>query len=209
MELKYLHVSELFGSPCEEKKIAELAEKLSSLCAISERVGEILLIKDREKRAESLAGLYLLSIMTDLSPVDLKLTRQSLGKPMLSGVNGVDFNISHSDGFVVCAVDLIPIGIDVERVREIKNRDKLAERYFDCREAEAAKTSDLTFLRLWTRKEAALKLYGDGLTKDLKDISSVEPTLFFEEREIKRGNEKYIISICQKRLLKKTEFVCF
>ena len=193
MELKYISTVKLFGDPPSDERISELASALSELGAISRRVGEILQIKNDRKRAESLAGLYLLSQMADLSGGEY--ISGSGKKPYLS--RGPEFNISHSGGVVVCAVDDRPVGIDVEEIRAVRDRDGLASRYFCSEEIEKMKASadpKLEFLRIWTKKEACLKLTGEGLTRDLCEINVFAcPARFYEQTV----EGRYIVTVCQ------------
>jgi len=140
-----------------------------------------------------LAGLYLLSQMADLSGGEY--ISGSGKKPYLS--RGPEFNISHSGGFVVCAVDDRPIGIDVEEIRAVRDRDGLASRYFCSEEIEKMKASadpKLEFLRIWTKKEACLKLTGEGLTRDLREMNVFACPARFCEQTVEG---RYIVTVCQ------------
>jgi 4'-phosphopantetheinyl transferase len=94
-------------------------------------------------------------------------------KPSLAG--GPNFNLSHSDGLAVLALcDEFPLGIDVERVRPLK--EDVAERYFAATEISALRRlspSDQLagFYRCWTRKEAVVKAIGDGLSRPLDSFA--------------------------------------
>lgn len=98
------------------------------------------------------------------------------GKPELSGrlAGGeLAFNLSHSGKWALCAVGRRgPLGVDVERLRPMRDADGVARRYFAAAEvaaweclAEADKPA--AFFRCWTRKEAYLKALGDGLRAPL------------------------------------------
>ena len=196
MELKYISTVKLFGDPPSDERISELASALSELGAISRRVGEILQIKNDRKRAESLAGLYLLSQMADLSGGEY--ISGSGKKPYLS--RGPEFNISHSGGFAVCAVDDAPVGIDVEEIRAVKGREGLAKRYFHPDEICRVNSGDdpaLEFLRIWTKKEAYLKLTGVGLSRELCKMNVLELDAVFSESTVLHRGNKYIITVCQ------------
>jgi len=54
--------------------------------------------------------------------------RNDWGKPSIFGLEGIHFNISHSHDYVVCGISSLPIGIDVEAVREINTN--IANRFF-------------------------------------------------------------------------------
>lgn len=75
--------------------------------------------------------------------------------------------LSHSGPVTVLAVSEKPVGVDLERVGEV--RETIAQRFFPASfraELDAAPEDEKaeTFYRLWTTLEAALKLDGRGLT---------------------------------------------
>lgn len=101
----------------------------------------------------------------------LAIINDAAGKPCLAD-SALQFNLSESGGWMlvgVCADQ--PVGVDLEL--ESEHRDlqawAVARRYFQESELavlEAAERSGRlgsAFLRLWTRKEARLKLWGSGL----------------------------------------------
>lgn len=93
------------------------------------------------------------------------------GKPYLKNYPEWQFNFSHSKNAVCCAIAKENIGIDIEEVREYK--EALAA--YSCNEEEMSALNQSNdkaddFYRLWTRKEAAFKLVGTGITKEIKDI---------------------------------------
>lgn len=93
------------------------------------------------------------------------------GKPALQEYPHIHFNISHCKKAVAVAVSDEPVGIDVECTGRMK--DSLA-RHVLCDEeyafVMAAADPDLEFTSLWTRKEALVKLTGEGLNDDLKNL---------------------------------------
>ena len=85
------------------------------------------------------------------------------GKPFLRELPDAHFNISHTKGLVVCAVSQVPVGIDVEK---IKPYPKSVLRKMTEKEVLYIKQSDSpdeAFMRVWTMKEAMIKLTGEGL----------------------------------------------
>jgi 4'-phosphopantetheinyl transferase len=85
------------------------------------------------------------------------------------------FSLSHSGDVAVVAVAGEPIGADVERVRPRRYLDAVARRIL--RDDEFARWAALAgdeqlvaFLRVWTAKEAYLKLLGVGITRALRDV---------------------------------------
>ena len=88
------------------------------------------------------------------------------GKPVIVGHKDIHFNLSHCRNGVACAVSDHPIGIDIESIPQ-QTKDGLAEYVFNDYELQMLKESPsptLTFTRLWTMKEAVVKLSGRGLT---------------------------------------------
>lgn len=86
------------------------------------------------------------------------------GKPYLMGYSNVHFNVSHSGGYVVCAVSDKPVGVDIQKIEEY-NPD-VAEIICNEKEMEQIghsldKASE--FIKLWTQKEAVLKMHGTGI----------------------------------------------
>ena len=91
----------------------------------------------------------------------------------------LDFNLAHTDGYVVCAVSQgAAVGVDVERRARAGDLRKLATRFLA--EAEALALArlepaarDARLLRLWTLKEAYSKALGLGLTMDYRTTAFV------------------------------------
>lgn len=93
------------------------------------------------------------------------------GKPFLTNHHDIHFNISHCKDAVACAIDDSPVGIDIESVGRYK--DELARYTMNDEEIAkiaAAEDPEVVFIELWTKKEAATKLVGTGITDNLKEI---------------------------------------
>ncbi len=89
------------------------------------------------------------------------------GKPLLEGFQNVHFSRSHSGSMVACAVSQHPIGIDIEKIGNFP--EKVAERVCSYAELTAIMESEdkaSAFTKLWTKKEAAIKLRGQGLFRE-------------------------------------------
>ncbi len=193
MKIDHIHISELFGDPVCENKIKNIARELSANPVLSSRVCAILDQKNVLRRAESLAGLYLLDRNADI-PQDSRLIYGG-GKPYFEGAD-IFFNISHSAGLAVCTTDSAPVGVDAEMMRAFPDRERLAERYFCAEEKEFIKNHsdrNRAFLRIWTRKEAYLKCLGCGLTRDLRSVNTLE-NMHFTELTVEQGGEIYLIT---------------
>lgn len=93
------------------------------------------------------------------------------GKPFIVGRPDIHFNFSHCREAVICVVSDHPVGVDVESIREYK--DSLARYTMNDQELERIARSDRPdreFIRLWTMKEAKLKLSGRGITDNMKTV---------------------------------------
>ncbi len=104
------------------------------------------------------------------------------GKPSLDGAGVIEFNLSHSGDLALVAVATgVRVGVDVERVRAIDDRDAIVLRFFSPRErAEfAALPNELktaAFFHIWTCKESYIKGIGNGLHEPLDGFSvSADP----------------------------------
>lgn len=92
------------------------------------------------------------------------LPRDAHGAPQPSGGN--HWSITHTRDFVAGAAAPWPVGVDVERVRRVSDevRDEAAsgaELAMVARRFE--ETPEEAFTRIWSAKEAFLKLTGEGL----------------------------------------------
>lgn len=106
----------------------------------------------------------------------IPLSRQRIaygpyGKPYLRDYPNVHFNISHSGQYVVCAVADRPVGIDVQVIGVY--RPDVAARVCCPEELARLGANDdpaTEFTKLWTRKEAHLKMLGRGITGGMKKV---------------------------------------
>jgi 4'-phosphopantetheinyl transferase len=113
---------------------------------------------------------------TGLGESTLVFSTGEYGKPCLVGMRGVEFNLSHSGAWVVCAVDRAPVGIDVEKIGAID--PELSRRVFTDAEHELLQRVDPArrvelFFTLWTLKESLIKMTGQGLSLPLRSFSVV------------------------------------
>lgn len=133
----------------------------------------------REAKAESVrqqacGSAFLLAMHLGVRS-DEQLERGAHGKLMLKN-DPRFFCLSHSGPVTVLAVSDRPVGVDLEHVTE--ERPSIANRFFPesfRQELEDAPAEErtLTFFRLWTRLEAALKLDGRGLTAPRSEFESI------------------------------------
>lgn len=99
----------------------------------------------------------------------------SNGKPYFKDIDFVHFSVSHSGGIWALAMHDKPVGLDIEfRKKRLDNYLKLAERFFTVQEYDYVKMNGLGgFLRIWVRKEACLKLTGQGLSGGLRSFTVI------------------------------------
>jgi len=116
-------------------------------------------------------------------------------KPSIVGHPEIHFNLSHCKEAAACVVSDQPVGIDVESIREYK--EPLAHYAMndeEVRQIEASDNPAAAFIRLWTMKEATLKLIGTGISDDLKTAIDHEQ---FQYTTVERAT--YIYTVCVKK----------
>jgi len=106
----------------------------------------------------------------------LEVQYTSYGRPFLEGK--IDFNISHSGNFVVCAVsDTNRVGIDIEQIRDIDPLDfKPQMTKMEWEEINNSKNKTTAFYNYWTKKEAIIKVVGKGLSIPLRSFTVSDTT---------------------------------
>lgn len=104
-------------------------------------------------------------------PRALSITIGASGKPSLASSTGIQFNISHAGDLTLIAVSLkMRVGIDLERIREVRDMDAIVHGFFGGQEQAYLRACEgdggertRAFFLLWTRREAAAKARGLGL----------------------------------------------
>lgn len=95
------------------------------------------------------------------------------GKPYLKA-SRLFFNLSHCPKGIVCVVSDSEVGCDIEEVPQALDMD-VCRLCFNRKEIDSIFEADdpnVEFTRLWTVKEAYLKLTGEGLTDSLPEVLS-------------------------------------
>jgi len=110
------------------------------------------------------------------------LLYNQFGRPFIN--SNIDFNISHSGEYVVCAVtDKGRVGIDIEKIREIDLSD--FRRYMtddEWQKIKEAEQPNEKFYEYWTMKESVMKAEGKGLSIPLTDILFDDKKATFHKR---------------------------
>ena len=123
----------------------------------------------------------LLAIYTGVSPAKLAFAYGPHGKPELTGGPSVQFNLAHSGDRAIYAIaNKQPVGVDIERIGRTVNSQRLAKRFFSTAEYEALQGISPTsrqqaFFRLWTGKEAIVKVTGKGLAQLIGKFEITNP----------------------------------
>ena len=102
------------------------------------------------------------------------------------------FSLSHCRKAVACIIDDRPCGIDIESVgrRASDSLIRYSMNEEEIGEIKKGEPGGKAFLRLWTRKEAVLKLIGTGIRDTMKDVL-VNCPYDIETRE----TERWVMSI--------------
>ena len=113
------------------------------------------------------------------------------GKPYIEG--GPFFSISHCKEAIAVALDDQPIGIDIESIRNV-DQDLILRTMNE--EEQKQIHSNRDFTRLWTQKEAILKMEGTGISsfEQLQGLSISDYRIQTTEKE------KYIYTIAYGKL---------
>ena len=146
-----------------------------------ERAGRFAFPRDAERYVAARAGLRrCLAQRLGVDPRHLVFAADDYGKPRLVEPAGstLGFNVSHGrDRSLVAVAATGSLGVDIEEHRPlVGDPHRLAERYFAAPERSALigrVGGDLlvTFLRIWTQKEAYVKAIGMGLSLPLDRFS--------------------------------------
>lgn len=134
-------------------------------------------IHRRRFRVARFALRSILARYTGIPPGELAFRYGPHGKPALrEGSESVAFNLSHSGNLALVAVTRCgPLGVDVEGIRSSPDLSRLARRVLS--PAEQERLGDLPeaqrphgFFLAWTRKEALVKMLGEGVFSGLRRL---------------------------------------
>ncbi|WP_236843513.1 4'-phosphopantetheinyl transferase family protein [Bradyrhizobium icense] len=136
-----------------------------------DRMGRFLHVEDRMSYLAAHAGVRLmLGRLVGQRAEALRFQPSEHGKPMLVAAPvEIDFSLSHARGAVAVAAAGMPIGVDIESLREIADMDSVCEIVLAAEEREVLRNAPAAlrsrlFLRYWTLKEALLKAAALGFT---------------------------------------------
>lgn len=108
------------------------------------------------------------------------LKSSEYGRPYLP--HSIDFNVSHSKDYVVCAFSKHRVGLDIEYVDYSIQFSDFKD-FFDPKEWDTIyKSSDKVknFFRLWCQKESVIKIDGRGFSAPLDKLRIQEEKAYLE-----------------------------
>ncbi|MBQ3816675.1 MAG: 4'-phosphopantetheinyl transferase superfamily protein [Clostridia bacterium] len=155
--------------------------------------------KENRKKA-SLAGYALLREALLENGINTEsVSFSSTGKPIC---DNIFISLSHSADLAVCCLSEKRVGVDAEKIRQIKKREKY--KFFSLSECEFVNNSEnssLAFFKVWTMKEAYKKAT-DCLWKEIAEADFCEKGKIKTEYKGYKFQTKiygeYIVSICEK-----------
>ena len=139
-----------------------------------ENGGEIVLSPDEELRAARFhfegdrarwirahsALRIILAKATGIPAKEVRMAAGPHGKPSVVDGGGIEFSLSHSGSWGMVAVTRqVPVGVDIERIRENVNLTPLLKRLGE----KDLPDTQIALYRRWTRREATSKAHGGAL----------------------------------------------
>ena len=165
-------------------------------CLTEEEKAKAYRFKQTDDQKRSILSSYLLKYALKVNNIcDTNIIYNEYGKPYLEG-NDVYFNISHSGKYVVCALSLKEVGVDIERIRP--KHDLVLQNCFTKEEQEYVK-DDTSFTKVWTLKESYIKYLGTGLKTKLNSFSVISDNIIKQIDNLVFTSmlvEDYQLSIC-------------
>lgn len=150
--------------------------------AIQTRIGSFRFVDDKLRHL--LGRLLLFQGSKQIGYLEFpEITYSPFKRPGIP-IAGLDFNITHSEEMVVCAMgEHVRVGIDIEKVRSI--RPENYERFFTAMEFQRildAADVDREFFSLWTRKESVVKCIGSGFYIDPGSFCAIDDVIWMQGR---------------------------
>ena len=137
-------------------------------------------VVSRGLRRQVLAGVL------GCEPEDVLIVEDAGAKPRLRDGNGWDFNLSHAGDYVALVIGCGEVGVDLEKMRPVREMEAVVERYFHPDECAAwrrvsQQEQEGAFFLLWSAREAAIKCAGTGLARGLGQ-TRVDPEILRSDR---------------------------
>lgn len=147
-----------------------------------------------KRKKQSLCGYMLLrrAVFDLYGKTDIKLSFNKNGKPYC---DFCFFNISHSEDAVVCAVSDRNVGVDIQKITNVKPREKY--KFFTKQENEYVNfDKDLLnerYIEIFTKKEAAVKYLGEKISY-AENIDTFSGKFAFKTEKVR----DYLLTVCAK-----------
>lgn len=160
-------------------------------------VDELKLIHDKYRSVAAYALLAKALKDNQIDITDLTYNVDENGKPYFIN-SDINFSISHSQEYIAIAISNSKIGIDIQKISEVKesvinlifNEDDLA--FYS-----SSKDKNSCFTKIWTFKESYAKCIGKGLKTPFKSIFINYSNYTCDSFSLNSTKvDNYIISIC-------------
>lgn len=128
------------------------------------------------------------AIYSGLSSNELTVHRESGRKPYFDMHPEIQFSVSHSGSWWICAFSDIGVGVDIQLHGMTRRPLELAKRFFHPDEFASVSESDDTdgeFYNIWSRKEAAVKLLGIGIDRNFTSFDASGDVCKILDRKIR------------------------
>lgn len=156
----------------------------AELLSTAERARAARFVFERDRGRWVRGRLFLRAVLArvlDRAAAALPITAEASLAPALADDPGVRLSLARSGGAVLVGIARdTAIGVDVERMEDVPERAEVARIAFtptEIRHVAATPPEARTgaFLRIWTRKEAAVKAWGLGLSAPTARIEVLGP----------------------------------
>ena len=150
--------------------------------------------KDEDKLICTMTGFLIRKVISEklgISFDKIDFEYNKYGKPHLKGFPDYHFSVSHSGNLIVFVESEKPVGIDTEKVTPM--REGVMKRCFTENEKKYVKR-DEDFFRIWTSKEAYVKMLGTGLSSSLKSFDVYDENIM--KLLCHTVYENYMITVC-------------
>jgi len=133
------------------------------------------------------------------------IIREEHKKPRFQPDIGIYFSVSHSKNYWFCAVSRTEIGIDIQHIGSIADKQKIAKRFFHKDEYEYLKKNEFKeFYSVWTAKESYVKYTGQGITDSFAEFSVADTNGIVEyinagQIKFLDFDENYRVCLCAKK----------
>jgi phosphopantetheine--protein transferase-like protein len=132
---------------------------------LADREVRVYLLATGDRDTVRAASRRILATLLDTTVDTLAFDYTPQGKPLLRNDPSLHFSTSHSkEASLIGVTRVAPIGVDIEKIRNVPNAERILRRFFQPEEVEAVfanpNTVDSQFMQAWTRAEAIVKARG-------------------------------------------------